>query len=251
MEVLKIEGLSKSYGSKNNKILALRNVSFSLHKGELLAIMGSSGSGKSTLLNILGALDSPDSGKVYINGELQKDYHIEPFATKYRSENIGFIFQSFNLLRDLNVEENIALPLILKGIDSKEIQKKIDKELELVGLTRWKKHRPSELSGGQQQRVAIARAKITEPDLLLADEPTGNLDYNTSLEVLNIFKMMREKLNQSTIIVTHDPMVASYADRVLFFYDGQIVDEYKNKESNDENIDIILDKFKGVINKHD
>lgn len=119
MEVLRIEGLSKSYGSKNNKILALRNVSFSLHKGEFLAIMGSSGSGKSTLLNILGALDSPDSGKVYINGELQKDYHIEPFATKYRSENIGFIFQSFNLLRDLDVEENIALPLILKGIDFK------------------------------------------------------------------------------------------------------------------------------------
>ena len=250
MEVLRIEKLSKSYGLNNNKVLALRNVSFSLHKGELLAIMGSSGSGKSTLLNILGALDSPDSGKVYINGELQKDYHIEPFATKYRSENIGFIFQSFNLLRDLNVEENIALPLMLKGIDSKEIQKKVAKELELIGLTRWKRHRPSELSGGQQQRVAIARAKITEPDLLLADEPTGNLDYNTSLEVLNIFKMMREKLNQSTIIVTHDPMVASYADRVLFFYDGQIIDEYKNKENNEENIDIILDKFKGVINKH-
>jgi len=251
MEVLRIEKISKSYGIKKNKILALKDVSFSLNKGELLAIMGSSGSGKSTLLNILGALDSPDSGKVYINGKLQKDYHIEPIATEYRSENIGFIFQSFNLLRDLNVEENIALPLILKGIDSKEIQKKVDKELELVGLARWKKHRPSELSGGQQQRVAIARAKITEPNLLLADEPTGNLDYNTSLEVLNIFKTMREKLNQSIIIVTHDPMVASYADRVLFFNDGQIVSEYVNRESNKGNIDIILDKFKGVINKHD
>jgi len=251
MEVLRIEKISKSYGIKKNKILALKDVSFSLNKGELLAIMGSSGSGKSTLLNILGALDSPDSGKVYINGKLQKDYHIEPIATEYRSENIGFIFQSFNLLRDLNVEENIALPLILKGIDSKEIQKKVDKELELVGLARWKKHRPSELSGGQQQRVAIARAKITEPNLLLADEPTGNLDYNTSLEVLNIFKTMREKLNQSIIIVTHDPMVASYADRVLFFYDGQIVDEYENKENNKDNIDIILEKFKGVISKYD
>ncbi|MGO5137597.1 ABC transporter ATP-binding protein [Clostridium butyricum] len=251
MEVLRIEGLSKTYGAKNNKILALRNVSFSLNKGELLAIMGSSGSGKSTLLNILGALDSPDSGRVYINGNLQEDYHIEPFATKYRSENIGFVFQSFNLLRDLSVEENVALPLILKSIDSDEVREKVDTELELVGLIKWKKHRPSELSGGQQQRVAIARAKITEPDLLLADEPTGNLDYNTSLEVLNIFKLMREKLNQSTIIVTHDPMVASYADRVLFFNDGQIVDQYKNKENNEKNIDIILDKFKGVINKHD
>ncbi|NFG25268.1 ABC transporter ATP-binding protein [Clostridium botulinum] len=251
MEVLRIEELSKTYGTKNNRIFALRNVSFSLHKGEILAIMGTSGSGKSTLLNILGALDSPDSGKVYINGLLQKDYHIEPFATKYRSENIGFIFQSFNLLRDLNVEENIALPLILKGIDPREVQKKVDIELELVGLMKWKKHRPLELSGGQQQRVAIARAKITEPNLLLADEPTGNLDYNTSLEVLNIFKLMREKLKQSIIIVTHDPMVASYADRVLFFSDGQIIDEYKNKENNERNIDIILDKFKGVINKHD
>lgn len=186
---------------------------FSLNKGEQLAIMGSSGSGKSTLLNVLGALDSSDSGKVYINGALQEDYHIEPFATKYRSENIGFVFQSFNLLRDLTVEENVALPLILNGLKSKEVQKKVDEDLELVGLLRWKKHKSSELSGGQQQRVALARAKITEPNLLLADEPTGNLDYNTSLEVLKIFKMMREKLNQSIIIVTHDPMVASYADR--------------------------------------
>ncbi|BCZ45610.1 ABC transporter ATP-binding protein [Clostridium gelidum] len=251
MEALRVENISKSFGIKKNKILALNDISFSLNKGELLAIMGSSGSGKSTLLNILGALDSPDSGKVYLNGKLQKDYHIEPFATKYRSENIGFIFQSFNLLRDLSVEENVALPLILQGMNSKEVSKKVQQELNLVGLERWKKHRPLELSGGQQQRVAIARAKITEPNLLLADEPTGNLDYNTSLEVLNIFKMMREKLNQSIIIVTHDPMVASYADRVLFFYDGQIVDEYENKENNKDNIDIILKKFKGVISKHD
>jgi len=251
MEILRIEGLSKSYGLKGNNIAALKNVSFSLNKGELLAIMGSSGSGKSTLLNILGALDSPDSGKVYINGVLQEEYHIEPFATKYRSENIGFVFQSFNLLRDLTVEENVALPLILKGIKSNEVQKKVYKELELVGLSRWKKHRPSELSGGQQQRVALARAKITEPNLLLADEPTGNLDYNTSLEVLDIFKVMRENLNQSIIIVTHDPMVASYADRVLFFNDGQIVDEYCNKGISRENMDIILEKFKGVITKYD
>ncbi|NMF06652.1 ABC transporter ATP-binding protein [Clostridium beijerinckii] len=251
MEVLRIESLSKSYGSKKNEVIALNNISFSLNKGELLAIMGSSGSGKSTLLNILGALDSPNSGKVYINGELQDNYHIEPFATRYRSDNIGFVFQSFNLLRDLSVEENVALPLILKGVDSKEVQLKVDIELELVGLSKWRKHRPSELSGGQQQRVALARAIVTEPNLLLADEPTGNLDYNNSLEVLNIFKMMREKLNQSIIIVTHDPIVASYADRVLFFNDGQIVSEYSNSGKGKENIDIILDKFKGVIIKND
>lgn len=251
MEVLRIEGLSKSYLLGKNKISALKDVSFSLNQGELLAIMGSSGSGKSTLLNILGALDSPDSGKVFINGVLQEEYHIEPFATKYRSENIGFVFQSFNLLRDLTVEENVALPLILKGLKSKEVQKKVEEELELVGLSRWKKHKTSELSGGQQQRAALARAKITEPNLLLADEPTGNLDYNTSLEVLKIFKMMREKLNQSIIIVTHDPMVASYADRVIFFNDGQIVGVYNNGKSNKENVDIILEKFKGVIAKYD
>ncbi|MDU5723749.1 MAG: ABC transporter ATP-binding protein [Clostridium butyricum] len=247
MEILRVGNLSKTYGDKNNKVYALKNVSFYLNKGEILAIMGSSGSGKSTLLNILGALDSPDSGKVYLNRQLQKDYHIEPFATKYRSENIGFVFQSFNLLRDLTIEENVALPLVLKGIDYDKIQKMVKKELELVGLSKWRSHKPSELSGGQQQRVAIARAKITEPSIMLADEPTGNLDYNTSLEVLNIFKLMRNELNQSTIIVTHDPMVASYADRVLFFNDGQIVEEYTNKESNDENIDVILDIFKGVI----
>lgn len=249
MEVLRVQNLCKSYGDSKNKILALNNVNFTLKKGEMLSIMGSSGSGKSTLLNIIGALDSPDSGKIYVNGDLQKDYHIEPFATKYRSDNIGFVFQSFNLLRDLTIEENIALPLILKGVNSEEIKKRVKEELELVGLYKWKKHKPLELSGGQQQRVAIARAKITKPNLLLADEPTGNLDYNTSLDVLNILKMMQKELKQSIIIVTHDPMVASYADRVLFFNDGQIVSENVNKKNDNENMNDILNKFKELLSK--
>lgn len=249
MEVLRVQNLYKSYGDSKNKILALNNVNFTLKKGEMLSIMGSSGSGKSTLLNVIGALDSPDSGKIYVNGDLQKDYHIEPFATKYRSDNIGFVFQSFNLLRDLTIEENIALPLILKGVNSEEIKKRVKEELELVGLYKWKEHKPLELSGGQQQRVAIARAKITKPNLLLADEPTGNLDYNTSLDVLSILKMMQKELEQSIIIVTHDPMVASYADRVLFFNDGQIVSENVNKKNDNDNMNDILNKFKELLSK--
>ena len=246
MEILRVSKLNKTYSVNGEDIIALKDVDFSLEKGEMLAIMGSSGSGKSTLLNMLGALDSPDSGKVYLDGKLQKDYNVEPFATQYRSEKIGFIFQSFNLLKDLTVEDNIALPLVLKNIDAKEIEEKVNIQLENVKLTKWRKHRPVQLSGGQQQRVAISRALITEPEILLADEPTGNLDYATSLEVLKILKSAKEKFNQSIIIVTHDPVVASVTDRVLFFSSGEIVDEYVTKENTD-NIENILLKFKGVI----
>ena len=246
MEILRVSKLNKTYRVNGEEIIALKDVDFSLEKGEMLAIMGRSGSGKSTLLNMLGALDSPDSGKVYLDGKLQKDYNVEPFATQYRSEKIGFIFQSFNLLKDLTVEDNIALPLVLKNIDAKEIEEKVNKQLENVKLTKWRKHRPVQLSGGQQQRVAISRALITEPEILLADEPTGNLDYATSLEVLKILKSAKEKFNQSIIIVTHDPVVASVTDRVLFFSSGEIVDEYVTKE-NADNIENILLKFKGVI----
>lgn len=247
MELLRVENLDKVYSLGNNKVHALNDVSFSISKGEIVAIMGSSGSGKSTLLNVLGALDSPDKGKVYFDNVYLKNYHKEPDATNFRSEMIGFIFQGFNLLKDLNVEENIALPLILQGESKEDIEKKVEENLEIVGLSRWRKHRITELSGGQQQRVCIARAIITNPEILLADEPTGNLDHNTSIEILNTFLDMREKLNQSIIIVTHDPVVASYADRILFFKDGSIVEDYKRKGKCGE-IDTILSKFKEVIN---
>lgn len=245
-EILKIENLSKSYLMGDGEVQALKDVSFSLNKGEIVAIMGSSGSGKSTLLNILGALDSPDSGKVYLDGVLQKEYHIEPFATQYRSEKIGFIFQSFNLLKDLTVEDNIALPLLLQGIKKEEVNNRVNDILEKLKLTERREHRPAELSGGQRQRVSIARAVITNPEILLADEPTGNLDYNTSLEILEVITDMRDKLEQTIIIVTHDPLVASYANRILFFKDGGIKGQYIQNEK-DRDIDKVLLKFKEIL----
>ncbi|MBY6277913.1 ABC transporter ATP-binding protein, partial [Symbiobacterium thermophilum] len=201
-----------------------------------------------TLLNILGALDEPNEGMIMLNGMVKENMFTEPYATQYRRENIGFIFQSFNLLKDLTVEENIALPLILKGKESDEIDKKVRQMLEMVGLMEWKKHRPIQLSGGQQQRVAIARALITSPPIVLADEPTGNLDFNTSTDILNVLVDMKKRFHQSMIVVTHDPFVATYADRVLFFHDGQIVDVYRCTYEQ-EDLDRILEKFKKIMGK--
>jgi ABC-type lipoprotein export system ATPase subunit len=245
-EILSVVGLFKNYEVGKNKVDALDGINLKLFKGEMLSIMGSSGSGKSTLLNLIGALDSPTEGTIIIHGKEVKDYHVEPYATAYRSNNIGFVFQSYNLLKDLTVEENIALPLILKGMDKKTIIHKTSEVLDLVGLKNWKNHRPVELSGGQQQRVAIGRAIITSPPILLADEPTGNLDYNTSIDILDMLVEMKNRLNQSIIIVTHDPKVATYADRVIFLHDGNIVDEYM-KDAEKGDVSIILDKFKKIL----
>lgn len=245
-EVLAVVSLSKNYVVGKSEIQALKGINLKLYKGEMLAVMGSSGSGKSTLLNLIGALDSPTQGTIIINGKEVKDYHVEPYATMYRSNNIGFVFQSYNLLKDLTVEENISLPLILKGNEKKTIIHKTSQVLDLVGLKKWKNHRPVELSGGQQQRVAIGRAIITSPPILLADEPTGNLDYNTSIDILDMIVEMKNSLNQSIIIVTHDLKVATYADRVIFLHDGNIVDEYiKDAEKGD--VSIILDKFREIL----
>ncbi|HDR4110499.1 TPA: ABC transporter ATP-binding protein, partial [Bacillus anthracis] len=224
--VLAVQDLSKTYESVDTNVRALQNVSLELNKGELLAIMGTSGSGKSTLLNILGALDKPDEGVIYVNGEVPENMFIEPYATEYRRDNIGFIFQSFHLLKDLSVEENIALPLILSANSEEEIREKTNKILDVLGLVNWRNHRPVQLSGGQQQRVAIGRALITSPPIVLADEPTGNLDFNTSNDILRVLVDMKQKFNQSMILVTHDPHIATYADRVLFFHNGEVVDDY-------------------------
>ncbi|PGB28685.1 ABC transporter ATP-binding protein, partial [Bacillus wiedmannii] len=224
--VLAVQDLSKTYESVDTNVRALQNVSLELNKGELLAIMGTSGSGKSTLLNILGALDKPDEGVVYVNGEVPNNMFVEPYATEYRRDNIGFIFQSFHLLKDLSVEENIALPLILSADSEEEIREKTNKILDVLGLVNWRNHRPVQLSGGQQQRVAIGRALITSPPIVLADEPTGNLDFNTSNDILRVLVDMKQRFNQSMILVTHDPHIATYADRVLFFHDGENVDDY-------------------------
>ncbi|MBK5488573.1 ABC transporter ATP-binding protein [Bacillus sp. TH17] len=246
--VLAVQDLSKTYESVDTNVRALQNVSLELNKGELLAIMGTSGSGKSTLLNILGALDKPDEGVVYVNGEVPNNMFVEPYATEYRRDNIGFIFQSFHLLKDLSVEENIALPLILSADSEEEIREKANKILDVLGLVNWRNHRPVQLSGGQQQRVAIGRALITSPPIVLADEPTGNLDFNTSNDILRVLVDMKQRFNQSMILVTHDPHIATYADRVLFFHDGENVDDYTCTHGvNDMNI--ILDKFKKLLEK--
>ncbi|HFJ9439672.1 MULTISPECIES: ABC transporter ATP-binding protein [Bacillus] len=246
--VLAVQGLSKTYESVDTNVRALQNVSLELNKGELLAVMGTSGSGKSTLLNILGALDKPDEGVVYVNGEVPKNMFVEPYATEYRRDNIGFIFQSFHLLKDLSVEENIALPLILSVDSEEEIREKTNKILDVLGLVNWRNHRPVQLSGGQQQRVAIGRALITSPPIVLADEPTGNLDFNTSNDILRVLVDMKQRFNQSMILVTHDPHIATYADRVLFFHNGENVDDYTCTHGvNDMNT--ILDKFKKLLEK--
>ncbi|MBX4146632.1 ABC transporter ATP-binding protein [Paenibacillus lautus] len=243
--LLSVRNIHKTYDGDGFKVQALKDVSFGLAEGELVAIMGTSGSGKSTLLNIISSLDTPSSGTIELKGEVMDNIFVEPHATRYRRENIGFVFQSFHLLNDLSVEENMAIPLILQGASEEEIQYKVQDMLTLLGLASWRKKRPVQLSGGQQQRVAIGRALITNPPLLLADEPTGNLDYNTSKEILEALVEMRSAFNQSMIIVTHDPNVAVYADRVLFFHDGQIVDQYES--SGERKMDPILNIFKKMM----
>lgn len=245
IEVLRIENMTKVYKHETHQVFALRDVCCSLYKGEMVAIMGTSGSGKSTLLNMVSALDEPTSGHLYILGERAKEVFKEPKASAYRKENIGFIFQSFQLLKNLNVEENIALPLILNEVSQAEIKERVGWVMEQLGIEKWRKHRPTELSGGQQQRVAVARAIITNPPILLADEPTGSLDFNTTKDIMNLLVQLKEVNKQSILLVTHDPYVATYANRVLFFHDGQIINEYHTTQT-EQDLDIILSKFKQI-----
>lgn len=229
--ILRAHLIERIFTVGKRTVNALMKVDFEIYQGEFIIVMGRSGSGKTTLLNVLGGLDSPTGGKIFIDGQEATDYFKEPYATKYRRERIGFVFQSYNLLDALTVEENIALPLILRNETSFDIKLRTKEMLELVSLYRWRNHRPVELSGGQQQRVALARALITEPSILLADEPTGNLDSQMATEILQLMVDMSKELNQSIVLVTHDPQVASFGDRVLFFNDGKIIREFRN-ESN-------------------
>jgi putative ABC transport system ATP-binding protein len=245
--ILKLENINKTYKCLDKVIYALKNVTLEVGRGEIIAIMGSSGSGKSTLLHILGAIDKPDSGKIYLNNVFEKNYCQEPDATKIRRDYIGFIYQDYNLLDDFTVEENISLPLILANYRDKARKKIINEKIDLVGLKGRECHRPNELSGGQQQRVAIARALVTNPKILLADEPTGNLDYNTTIDIMElIYKLSKEK-SQTTIIVTHDALVSTYADRVIFFNDGEIKGEHVNCH-NGKDLDKILEQFRSLMN---
>lgn len=219
MEIVKVENLTKSYGNGEAKVDALKNVNLSIHKGEFVAIVGPSGSGKSTLLHLLGGVDSPTSGKVYINGVdiytlKEKDLSI------FRRRNVGLIYQFYNLIPVLTAKENILLPAEL---DNRKVEKDyLEDLLKTLGLNGRENHLPNELSGGQQQRTSIGRALINRPAIILADEPTGNLDSKNSKEVLELLKLSVKKYNQTLIMITHDANIALQADRVITIEDGII-----------------------------
>jgi len=226
MEVLKVENLSKTYGTGENKVEALKNIYLSVDKGEFVAIVGASGSGKSTLLHLLGGLDRPTTGNVVIDGESIYEYKEEKLAV-FRRRKIGFVFQFYNLLPILDVEENIALPALL---DNDKVDKiYLEDLINVLGLSSRKKHLPSELSGGQQQRVSIGRAVFNKPSIILADEPTGNLDTKNSKDVIELLKFTAKKYNQTLILITHDINIAAMADRVITIEDGQIVSDKQLK----------------------
>ncbi len=226
----------KTYGSGDSEVRALDGVTTSFESGRFTAIMGPSGSGKSTLLHCLAGLDSLTSGSVYI-GETFLAALNDKQLTQLRRDQVGFIFQAYNLIPTLTAAENITLPLALGGV--KGDQAWIDQVVETVGLSSRLKHRPSELSGGQQQRVAVARALATKPKIIFADEPTGNLDSRTGAEILDFMRRAVRELGQTIVMVTHDPVAASYADRAIFLADGKIVDEM-----DDPTADKVLDQMK-------
>ncbi len=221
MEMLKIESLSKTYGTGDTAVHALKDVSFTVPKGEFTAIVGESGSGKSTLLNLIGGLDNPTSGKVFIDG---KDIFSlkEKELTVFRRRNIGFIFQAFNLVPELTVEQNIIFPVLLDY--GKPDTDYLEELLSLLGLTSRRNHLPGQLSGGQQQRTAIGRALFTRPSLILADEPTGNLDSGNSREVIDLLKKTSAKYRQTILLITHNRSIAQTAERVLSVSDGVVTD---------------------------
>jgi len=221
MEILKIQNLCKTYGKGEAKVDALKNVSFSLNKGEFAAVVGESGSGKSTLLNCIGALDTPTSGSVLMDGQNLFSMKEEK-RTIFRRRNIGFIFQSFQLVSELNVEQNIMFPLLLdyRKPDPAEVQEILD----LLGLTERSRHLPNQLSGGQQQRVAIGRALITRPKLILADEPTGNLDSKNSQDVIDLLTRASRHYQQTILMITHNKNLTASVDRVFRVTDGVLTD---------------------------
>ena len=221
MEILKVQNLCKTYGKGEAKVDALKNVSFSLNKGEFAAVVGESGSGKSTLLNCIGALDTPTSGSVLMDGQNLFSMKEEK-RTIFRRRNIGFIFQSFQLVSELNVEQNIMFPLLLdyRKPDPAEVQEILD----LLGLTERSRHLPNQLSGGQQQRVAIGRALITRPKLILADEPTGNLDSKNSQDVVDLLTRASRHYQQTVLMITHNKNLTASVDRVFRVTDGVLTD---------------------------
>ena len=231
--VIQVKNLYKIFRVGNSKVRALNGVDLTIYRGEFCAIVGTSGSGKSTMLNMLAGLEKPTKGEVIVAGE-----HLENMTenqlVRFRREKIGFIFQSFNLLGTMNAVENVALPLTFRGVDKKTREEKASKMLDLVGLSKHKKHRPNEMSGGQQQRVGVARALVLDPEINFADEPTGNLDSHTSEDVLKLMRKVVQEKNQTLVMVTHDNHLAGFADRVFHIIDGKIVKIEDRKDYKEE-----------------
>jgi len=241
--VIAVEDLYKIYRVGDEKVRALNGVSFTIYEGEFCAIVGTSGSGKSTLLNMMAGLEKPTKGQVVI-----KNTHIEKLnenkLVKFRREHVGFIFQSFNLMGTMNAIENVALPLTFRGVKKKVRLAKAEKMIELVGLSKHKKHKPNQMSGGQQQRVGMARALVLDPDIVFADEPTGNLDSATSAEMMALMRRVVNEQKKTLVMVTHDDHLASYADRIIRIVDGKIV-------KLEENTSIQRESTKGEVKENE
>ena len=232
--VIQVKDLYKIYMIGTNKVRALNGVDFSIRKGEFCCIVGTSGSGKSTLLNMMAGLEKPTKGQIIIAGE-----HIEKKnesqLVNFRQAHVGFIFQSYNLMQNMTAIENVAMPLTFQGVSKAEREARAIKMLKLVGLKKYMKHRPGQMSGGQQQRVGIARALVVNPEIVFADEPTGNLDSNTTMEVLRLIQKISHEQNQTMVMVTHDNHLASFGDRIIHISDGKILKIEDNREQAEKN----------------
>ena len=227
MPLIKLENIRKSYPLGDGMLEILKGISLEINQGEFVAIMGPSGSGKSTLMNILGCLDKPSAGKYFLDGQEVGNLDSDDLAT-IRNQKIGFVFQGFNLLSRTSAVENVELPMIYAGIPDAERHEKAIQALKNVGLEQRMDHQPNQLSGGQQQRVAIARALVTEAPIIFADEPTGNLDTKTSVEVMELFTRFNKELGRTIILVTHEEDIALYADRIIKVVDGEIRSDERN-----------------------
>ena len=231
--MIRVKNLYKIYEVGTNKVYALNGVDFTMYKGEFCAIVGPSGSGKSTLLNMLAGLEKPTKGEIIIAGKHMERMD-ENQLVQFRRENVGFIFQSYNLLKTLNAVENVALPLSFRGVPRGRRREMAEKYLKMVGLEKVGDHMPNQMSGGQQQRVGIARALVVHPEIIFADEPTGNLDSHTTMDVLKLMQRIVREQNQTLVMVTHDNHLAAYADRIFHIIDGKIVKIEENRQMGKE-----------------
>lgn len=244
--LIEVINLKKEYGQESSLVKALDDVSLEIPKGQFICVMGPSGSGKTTFLHMLGGLDFPTSGDIIIDGNNLSNLKKEPDISIYRRKYIGIVFQFFNLIPSISVQDNIALPLVINGLSKDYIEDKVSYLLKMVGLENQALKYPHQLSGGQQQRVAIARSLIHKPLILLADEPTGNLDTKTTLEIMELIKNTQKELNQTIVLVTHNPIVSSYADRVIYFKDGKLFDDELVGANRVESINHISEKLNQI-----